>query len=169
MAQTALAVLPLIISAAEHYTFFSSSLARYCRFSHEVSRLLKELHVQKELFRLEARQLLSACTADTMAKEMLDNPQHPNWEDSTYEQILLTHLGETKDPIVDAMSLIKSTLTSLQVEADKYASVLENNHEVTICQGPICSRLGLANSLSQVFWRQTVAETNWPKDRIGIH
>ena len=68
----ALAILPLILSAAKGYDNVLGPFIRYKRFAKEAKRYSKELDVQRTIFRNECRNLLEEVIEHDAASSMLE-------------------------------------------------------------------------------------------------
>jgi hypothetical protein len=74
-----LGVLPLMISAAEHYEDVFRPFNRYRKFAPELELYQQQLGTQKTIFRNECHLLLATLTNRQTAKEMLREGKHPSW------------------------------------------------------------------------------------------
>jgi hypothetical protein len=73
-----LGVLPLMISAAEHYEDVFRPFKRYRKFAPELELYQQQLGTQKTIFRNECHLLLATLTNRQTAKEMLREGKHPS-------------------------------------------------------------------------------------------
>jgi hypothetical protein len=71
-----LGVLPLMISAAEHYDDISRPFRRYLKFAPELKLYQHQLCTQKTIFRNECQKLLSMLIDRQTAKDMLKESKH---------------------------------------------------------------------------------------------
>lgn len=75
----ALAVLPLVLSAARGYDNVLSLFFRYKRFAKEAKRYSRELDIQRTIFRNECRNLLEEIVEHDAASGMLDSLTKETW------------------------------------------------------------------------------------------
>ena len=68
----ALAILPLILSAAKHYDSVLCPFRRYTRFAKEAKTYSKELGIQRTIFRNECRNLLKEVIDHDTASSMFN-------------------------------------------------------------------------------------------------
>jgi hypothetical protein len=93
-----LGVLPLMISAAEHYEDVFRPFKRYRKFATELDQYQQQLGTQKTIFRNECRLLLATLTNRLTAKEMLREGKHPSWGDPDLNESSLYSLGTLGRP-----------------------------------------------------------------------
>lgn len=87
----ALGVLPLLISAAEHYDDCLRPFIRYKNFVKEADRFQNLLAIQKVIFKNQCRILLEEIIEHDVASSMLNDPSganHPSWSDIELEKQL---------------------------------------------------------------------------------
>ena len=108
----ALGVAPLIISALENYERTFQPLVIFSRdCQREVERFHLALSVQKTAFANSCHLLLSLVTAHREdVPQMLDNAQHPLWQDVGFRDELRSQLGESYAACVAAVTLVQQTL-----------------------------------------------------------
>lgn len=126
----ALAVLPLLVSTAEHYAETATSFKRYRRFASEATNLASKLRIQRTIFRAAQRFLLHRVVGEAQAEQMLEDPHHHGWIDNNTEISLVRQLGYFGDAVVESMRLIKAELESLGKESDKFGEAMEKPPEV---------------------------------------
>jgi hypothetical protein len=125
-----LAVLPLVIAAADHYSKAASAFLRYHRFTSELSYLSTRLKVQRAIFNAACRKLISSCVGQEEAGRMLDDSKHPSWTDPTVGQALATQLGDSWDAFVDSLHLINDRLKDLENECHRFEDVIGESKAV---------------------------------------
>jgi tRNA G26 N,N-dimethylase Trm1 len=126
----ALAVFPLLISAAEHYAEVTVAFRRYNRFADEAGKLAKILNIQRVIFRTTNKSLLERIVGREQAGDMLDNAHHASWEDKLTEDTFVKQLGDLAEPIVDSIQLIEGELEALGRESQKLAALTVEKEEV---------------------------------------
>ena len=129
IAGAVLAVLPLLVSAAEHYEDAYRPFLRLRKFDAEVRRFQQQLNTQRTIFRTECELLLAqAGGEDDRATKMLQDPAHPSWQDVNVDNALLEVLGESEDACIEIMRMIAMTLTPIETEG-KTLETLVQAHE----------------------------------------
>jgi hypothetical protein len=109
-----LSIAPLIISATEHYSEAANCIKRYRKHAKIVRGLVQELNVQQTIFRHANIRLLAHSVDPEYASQMLDNGSHPSWRDGDIAHLYLARLGDSRQAILDSVSLIDDLLTSLR-------------------------------------------------------
>ena len=125
-----LSVFPLLISAAEHYEAAAAAFRRYRRFAHEAAKFAKVLKIQRAIFRAANKSLLEQVVGRKQAADMLDNVQHPSWEDKTVEDSFMRHLGDLSEAVQDSVRLISEELEALGKENQKFEGLTAESLEV---------------------------------------
>ena len=106
----ALAILPLVLSAAKGYDNVLSPFFRYKKFAKEFKRYSRELDIQRTIFRNECRNLLEEIIEHDAASGMLDSLTKETWSDHQLEDQLIRQLGESKQACVSIIELIEERL-----------------------------------------------------------
>ena len=92
-AERLLGVLPLLIPALEHFDNVGRPFSRYRNFTPEVRRFQQRFIAQKVTFQNECRLLLSKVTEYDVAIKMLEDGNHPSWEDQKLIEGFAEYLG----------------------------------------------------------------------------
>src|SRR5271163_2819284 len=103
-----LAILPLVMSAAEHYSEAANAFLRYRRFAFEISNLACRLKVQRAIFVAAAKRLLAASVGSDKASCMLDDSKHPTWSDANLDRFLIERLDGCRDAFIESIRMIQS-------------------------------------------------------------
>lgn len=111
-----LAVLPILIHAAEHYNEVFRPFQRYKNCAKEVKQFHQLFTIQKDIFRNQCRLLLAAVTEYEVASSMLNGLDHPLWSDQKLDDQLLQLLGESQDSSITTIQLIQDELRSVENE-----------------------------------------------------
>ena len=126
----ALAILPLILSAAKGYDNVLGPFLRYRRFAKEAKRYSKELDVQRTIFRNECRNLLEEIIEHDAASSMLELLTKETWSDSQLNDRLLEQLGESKQACVTIIELIEGRLQDIDGENNNLCAMVEQERQV---------------------------------------
>ena len=132
VAGLALAILPLLISTAEHYKTCLRPIERYIHFVSRVESFQSALSIQKTTFRNQCRILLGLAVEHDVAAGMLQNTQHPSWRDADIEFDIVKRLEDSKDACILVISKIQFILKSLTAWSADLASAIQKNDKVRI-------------------------------------
>ena len=125
-----LGILPLIVSAAEHYSNCFRPFSRYRKFSTEVDRFQQRLKVQKTIFRHHCLILLENVTLHDAAASMLGDRSHPLWADQEIEQQLAGYLKDLRDACIETIELIQERLKDVEKKSQGFGVVLNDDQDV---------------------------------------
>ena len=129
----ALGVLPLLISAAEHYDDCLRPFIRYKHFAKEADRFLDSLGIQKVIFRNQCRILLEEIIEHDVASSILNGRSglnHPSWSDIELEEQLAQLLGESRDACITTIEVIQDRLRDINSESQDLAATLGQSSRV---------------------------------------
>lgn len=129
-----LGILPLIISAAEHYETTVRPFTRFIRFAPELSSFRQQLRTQKAIFINECRLLLAALVGRAQATEMMTDHAHPSWSDDGLEREMCDQLGGSGEACVDIIKLIEAKLAIIEGESIKFQGALPTPDVSKICR-----------------------------------
>ena len=110
----ALAVLPLLISAAESYRNCIRPIERFLCFNSHVRRFQDEFNVQRTIFRNQCRILLVRVVEDEVATCMLQDTAHPSWQDHDIDKRISCQLRDSKEACATVIGSIKTILKDLE-------------------------------------------------------
>ncbi|KAJ9606166.1 hypothetical protein H2200_009127 [Cladophialophora chaetospira] len=114
----ALAIVPLVISAFEHY----EHVARYCRtfakYSRRIKDSLRTLNVQEVIFRKANERILFHCVEEEHARQMLADVNHLSWQDVHIATLYIQRLGDSRSAIEDCIGLIAEELAVIRQKLD---------------------------------------------------
>lgn len=126
-----LGVLPLIISAAEHYEDVFKPIKRYRNFAPEVKLFQQAVGTQKTIFRNECHLLLATLTSRQMARAMLKEHTHPSWIDPELDEKFASQLGESGSACKCIVTTIEINLQEIEGEIDSYGKILQESNQVS--------------------------------------
>ncbi|KAL8817889.1 MAG: hypothetical protein Q9191_008059 [Dirinaria sp. TL-2023a] len=124
-----LGILPLIVSAAEHYSDCFRPFSRYRKFSAEIDRFQRQLKVQKTIFRHHCLILLENVTLHDAAASMLGDRNHPLWADQEIERQLARYLEDLKETCIETIELIQERLQEVEKKSQGFGVVLKDEQE----------------------------------------
>ena len=122
-----LALLPLLISAAENYNNCVGPFSRYKRFAKEAETFVQLLDVQRIIFRNECQILLESFIRGDVAASMLNNPNHPSWRDRELNRQLIELLDKSETACANIISLISGRLREVQLECQDIVAILNDS------------------------------------------
>ena len=110
-----LAVLPLIISALEHYNEGIKPLEDFVRYKQVIRELVVDLSTQKALFRNTLEKLLSSSVAsDLKIALLLDDPGGEGWRNDDLASDLKRHLEGSYDVYMASVNDMEGLVKNLQ-------------------------------------------------------
>lgn len=143
-----LGVLPLLISAAEHYDDCLRPFIRYRNFAKEADRFRHLLGIQKTIFRNQCRILLEEIIEHDVATTMLNGPSganHPLWSDVELEKDLCKLLGDSRETCITTIEMIEERLRYIECESRDIETTIDQDSQVSNCSLTLPLR-GLADS-----------------------
>lgn len=156
-----LGILPLVVSAVEHYDDIMGPVRRFRKFSSKVQRLCDELEIERTIFFTECLLLLTAITTRDTATAMLDDSNHPLWEDNELRASLSSQLGSLGPTCESIKTKIGQKLGEIRKMCDELNAVVSmpKDHEV-IGDRSWRRRIGrkLKFSISEVGHQRTMAD-----------
>ena len=121
-----LAILPLLISAAEHYDTCLRPIRRYRKIVVEIHRFQRHLQVHKTIFQNQCRILLESATEHHTAVQMLKlGSNDPSWRSIELEIKLTKHLGASRDACLTIVELIDEKLQSIAKESSDMQALVD--------------------------------------------
>ena len=127
----ALAILPLLVSAAEHYDDCLRPFHRFKNFAEEVRRYLQLLGIQKSIFRGQCRLLLQHVNLEH-ATAMMAQADHPFWSDERLEDDIGNVLGDSKDECVSIIEMMQEELQGIEAESQKLLATANQRPQVSM-------------------------------------
>jgi hypothetical protein len=127
-----LGVLPLLISAAEHYEDVFKPFKRFKTCAPELELYQQQLKTQKTIFLNQCQLLLTVLTGRESAKEMLREKGHPSWNDTALKEKLVEQLGNSREACEVTVKMIAEKLKSIEEDAESFGAILQESI-------PVCS------------------------------
>ncbi|KAH7351163.1 hypothetical protein BKA65DRAFT_593973 [Rhexocercosporidium sp. MPI-PUGE-AT-0058] len=122
-----LGVLPLLISAAEHYKDIFAPFRRLKRCAPELEMYQQQLKTQKTIFENHCESLLTALTSRQSAKEMLREKDHPSWHDDSLRTKIAEQLGNAREACEATVQMIAGKLKSIEEDAKGFGIILQES------------------------------------------
>jgi hypothetical protein len=119
-----LAIAPLIISAAEHYSTAATCLKRYCRYESGQQELVSVVNIQRQIFRKTIQRLLAydVGLGDELASQMLKNAEHPQWKDEQIDAYFVERMADSSEALKTSVRLINVQLAALDFHQGESSS-----------------------------------------------
>ncbi|ERF73918.1 hypothetical protein EPUS_05341 [Endocarpon pusillum Z07020] len=115
-----LAVVPMIISACEHYGEAARGIQRYRHANKGAEDLIMMLEIQEAIFRSANIRLLASCVGRDEAHLMLGDFNHPGWKESGLIADYRARLGESQHAFTHSIKLINEHLANLRLTIDGF-------------------------------------------------
>jgi hypothetical protein len=116
----ALAVIPLIISAVEHYEDILGPITTYRKYSAVLKTFTTELNVQRDIFQNECVWILSPFTDAHDLEDMLKTPSHNLRRkleaDANVNECVRLCFGPSHSQIINILELIQKSLDEIYDE-----------------------------------------------------
>ncbi|MCJ1436556.1 hypothetical protein MMC27_005935 [Xylographa pallens] len=152
-----LAVLPLLISACEHYEDCLQPFVRYRHFATKLDRFQQKLKIQRTVFRNECRILLESIVEHEIAVRMLDDKNHESWHDQGLDSKLVQQLDSSKDTCVIIIGEIEDHLKEVEKDSADFETAVTANEPGTI--GDKAWRNRISKKIKFSFSRSRLSES----------
>ena len=128
----ALAILPLIVSAVQHYEDCFRPFLKYKRFTKEADGFRKLFSVQKAIFRNQCGILLQELVEHDTALAILCGARHLSESESDLARQVNELLGESKEPCAAIMNAIHDNLSDMESESQQLETTIEQERQVHV-------------------------------------
>jgi hypothetical protein len=120
----ALAIAPLIISAAEHYSVAATYLKRYCRYESGRQELVTTVNIQRQIFWGTIWRFLAYDfgLGNELASEMLKNAKHPQWKDEQIDAYFAERMADSSEALKSSVRLLNVQLAALNFHRGESSS-----------------------------------------------
>lgn len=112
-----LGVIPLIISALEHYRDGESAVSTWCRYPRVVQSLVRNLKTEHGKLYNTCETLLGGIVSPTKLEPMLNEPFGPLWQDEDIRERIerrLDHMYNTfRDTVRDMLTIMEELKSNL--------------------------------------------------------
>lgn len=153
LAGVTLALLPLLVSAAENYGRCAAPISRFKNFPKEVEQFLEQVDIQKLVFRNQCRVLLENVVDQDVARTMIQTAEHHSWHDIELEARLAQLMENTRGSCIKTMESIDEKLKAIESECQKLSASLTESDQVGVVIKPTLA----------LFRRPTDSETHSAK------
>jgi hypothetical protein len=160
----ALAVLPLLVSVAEHYQTAYDKLKHWREFSKELGEFEGKLYCCQIVFRNNCLLLLASITSRAEAQRMLTYRQDARWSDPEIERKLIRHLDESFNSCVWLMGQIKDDLEFLHVKSQEIHDAVDKlvlvSAKIVLDNYPFLVSTNTTYSIAtrNEYWKESMAD-----------
>ena len=126
----ALAVLPLLISTAEHYDSCLRPFQRYKHFAREADCFRHLLSIEKTKFRHECRLLPEEFVDHDVARGILSGGSPSSPGDTTLETSFTRLLGDSKEACFNVAEMIRQKLQEIEDKSQEFWRILDEDRQV---------------------------------------
>ncbi|KAI1500656.1 hypothetical protein F5X99DRAFT_385548 [Biscogniauxia marginata] len=130
MAELALAILPLCLTAIKGIGVAKKKLKILRHHDSEMKRLRKKFTAQIDIFLDECQLLFQEFLDPKEAESIIENTTHPRWNESQLDEQLREYLGRKYGAFSEAVAEIKDYITTLSEELD--TKIAGNNAQVNL-------------------------------------
>lgn len=140
VAGVVLGVLPLIISAIEHYDSGLDRMTAFVKWKGELDKAMRELWIQHSYYEMTLRTLLGGVVTETELEEMITRPESELWKSRHLDRELRQKLGKAYQvysfTITEMGGYMKTLAKHLDLDkteastADDLGAILEANPPV---------------------------------------
>src|ERR1700761_1403088 len=133
MAELPLAIIPLVISAVEHYSDVTKAISRYRHFSDHIDEFFSELDVQCRIFQTSLQLLLTSAVGDEQAARMLRDENDVGWMDGDLDAYLSERFPDsTASTVRNCLRLIQRQLEKLLEVCKSFHGIAEKVEQVSV-------------------------------------
>ncbi|KAI9146995.1 Short chain dehydrogenase virK [Paramyrothecium foliicola] len=130
MAELALAIAPLCLSAIAGINFARKKFKIFRHHDKEIKRLRKKFTAQADIFLDECQLLFQDFLDAQEAEAIIENPDHPRWSSPQLSEQIRNHLGRKYTAFKEAIEEVKTLTAALSQGLD--AGTAENTHREKI-------------------------------------
>ena len=131
IASLALAVLPILMSAAAQYNNCIGPVSRYKNCPREAREYVQQLEIQRAIFRNECRNLFEEIMDHDTASNMLNSLNTELWRDESIDRKLRMHLGESLQACSGVVQMVEQRLSEISGERQRFQSIVEQEKQVS--------------------------------------
>jgi hypothetical protein len=113
-----LGVIPLVISALEHYEGTLEPTIAFFKWNSELSAAVRKLWMQHTLYEQSIRLMLTPITNDQELNEMMDDTESGLWKDADLADQLRQRLGKAYNPYLSTIKEIEGIMKTLAEKLD---------------------------------------------------
>jgi len=135
IAGIALAILPLLISAANHFEDVARPFKRYRHYGEELKTFQLSLGTERTIFKRQV--LLLLIEAGHPVDEDVFDPNHQTWTSQEVEEKLLSYLGKAKDVCTSILLELDAQLTEIGGKEASFAAAIEQDPQASIVNGKV--------------------------------
>lgn len=127
MAELALAIAPICLSAIAGINVARKKLKILRHHDKEIKRLRKKFNAQTDIFLDECQLLFQDFLDPDEAEAIIGNPNHPRWSSPELSEQIKNHLGRKYTAFSEAIDEVKDLIASLTSGLDAKTTVNTSN------------------------------------------
>jgi hypothetical protein len=127
-----LAVLPLLISAIEHYEDVYRPFSHYKNFEPQTKKVQQALLTERTIFRNECSRLLGSSVDGSVARAMLGDVSHAGWTDEALSSSIDRWLGDSRDGCIAAVTAIQEQLEEIERTCEHFGIIVRECTSLSI-------------------------------------
>ena len=123
-------ILPLLLTAFEHWDTCTRPFARYKRFEREARDYADSIEIERTIFRNECRYLLGNIVEQETVSGMLESLAHSDWQSEHVDGELARYLGDSLSGCLSIVKSINQQLREVGEDNRELIDILHKEHEV---------------------------------------
>jgi hypothetical protein len=139
--ELALAILPLVVAALDHYKHAATAYQRYMQYGNILRELQVSLWIRRTIFNNDVIILLTAVVSKSEAIQMVDDQHHTNWVNTDIEIALRESLHTSFEPCVALIGSLGQKLREIEGEEREFAKIIDQNGRVLCFNPPVVNCL----------------------------
>ncbi|KAK0707941.1 hypothetical protein B0H67DRAFT_588952 [Lasiosphaeris hirsuta] len=108
-----LAVVPLLISALEHYEDAVNPVVAFLQWKQQLPKVIRELYMENATYAQNIRLLLNQTMSDAELSDMINNPNCDGWKSADIEGALRDQLGAAYSPCMSTVDEIAEIMVTI--------------------------------------------------------
>ena len=113
-----LGVLPLLISALEHYEDVTDPIRTFFKYGGELNRAIRGLRDQHASFEQSIQALLKPITTDEIMSDMIDNSNSVYWTDAYIDEALRDSLGKAYSAYMELVKEVENIMLEIATKLE---------------------------------------------------
>ena len=116
VASSVVGIVHLLRSTVRLYEDVFWPLRRHKKWSTDLEHIQYQIRIQKAIFRNECRLILASLSGREVAKEMIENHEHPAWADPDLDFKFLSHFRDSSPIYARVVRSIEEKLVVIERE-----------------------------------------------------
>jgi hypothetical protein len=132
VAGSVVGIVHLMSSTVRLFEDAFQSLGRYKKWPTDIEHIQRQIRTQNTIFRNECRLMLASLSGREVAKEMIENYEHPAWADPDLDFKFSSHLGASSPIYARVVRSIEEKLVVIEREIAEVHIALEQLPYVSV-------------------------------------